>query len=230
MKIWIVSLFLMAPLPAAQTLQVVHEKTLWWDGRGTIEFRGDEIVYSAEKTKDSRSWRYTDIQFFDRISPREFVILSYEDQPLLLGRDREYRFRITEGELTDALFERISRSIGRPVTDRVAERIEDPAYSVPVKHEHGLGGCEGTLQFSQDAIYYVTDHKEDAREWRIDRDVESVWSADPYRLDIYVHDNNRREMRKTRLYRFSLKEPLDPRFYRGLKLELYNLESSRLRR
>lgn len=104
---------------AAQTYPVILEKALWFDGKGEVQFTNDAIEFKASKEKASRRWLYRDIQYFDRISPKEFVILSYEDAKWRFGRDRQYRFVLTEGELTGELFETISRRIGRPVTDRV---------------------------------------------------------------------------------------------------------------
>ncbi|HUG82797.1 MAG TPA: hypothetical protein VML01_14095 [Bryobacterales bacterium] len=42
---------------------------------------------------------------------------------------------------------------------------------------------------------------------------------------MHVYDNNRKEFSQTRVYRFQLKEPLDPERYRNLKLRLYGLRA-----
>ncbi len=84
------------------------------------------------------------------------------------------------------------------IYDRNSSAISRVQYAVPAKRLHTFGGCEGTLEFTENAIYYVTEDKQDARVWRIDRDIQSVLSADPYRLDIYAYDNNRREFSRTR--------------------------------
>ncbi len=227
MKYLLMLLFLAQPV-AAQTFTVIHEKRLWRDGTGKIEITDDGVRYVAEKEKDSRTWTYRDIQYFDRISSKEFTILSYEDERRLLGRDKSFHFVITEGELTDELFRRISNCLKRPVTNRVIPDLAAVQYELPVKHQHTFGGCEGTLKFTSDAIYYVTDHKKDSREWRLARDIQSIWSADRYRLELHVFDNNRRESSRTRVYKFDLKESLDPEIYRRLKLKLYDLEALHL--
>lgn len=219
---------LCAQIIGAQTLQVKRLKRLWWDGEGQVEITQDGIAYKAKKPKHSRTWKYDDIQYFDRISPKEFVILSYEDIGWQLGRDREYHFVITSGELTDEVFHEIAQRLGKPVTDRVVGEVAGVKYEIPVKHLHTLGGCEGELMFTGDSIYYATKHKEDAREWLVARDVQSVWSMNPYELEIHVYDNNRREFSQSRIYKFALKRPLDTDFYRTLKLKLYNLESAHL--
>jgi hypothetical protein len=209
---------------AAQMFEVKRLKRLWWDGGGQIEITNDGITYKAKKPKNSRTWKYPDLQYFDRISNKEFVILSYEDIGWRLGRDREYRFVITSGELTDEVFRQISRRLNKPLTNRVVEKVSGVRYEIPVKHQHRLGGCEGVLKFTADAIYYSTDHKKDAREWLLARDVQSVWSMHPYELEVRVYDNNRREFSRTRVYKFDLKQRLDAEFYRSLKLKLYQLE------
>ena len=99
-------------------------------------------------------------------------------------------------------------------------------YTVPVKHNRGLGGSEGELEFTRNAIYYVTKNKTDGRTWLMDRDIVAVWSDDPYRLEIRAYENNRREFSRTATYKFDLKEKLDPEFYRELKLKLYGLETN----
>lgn len=216
-------------LLAAETFPVIHKETAWRNGKGTIEITDNGIVFTAKKQKNSRKWGWLDIQYFDRISETEFNILTYKDQKRYLGRDRSYRFVITKGKLTDALFERISRRLGRPVTNRVVREPAKILYRVPVKHLHTFGGCEGTLEFTRDAIYYVTDYKKDARQWLLDRDVNSVWSMNSYQLEVHAYDNNRRAFSRTRVYNFELKKPLNQQFFRKLKLQLYKLETVHLR-
>ena len=223
MKYLLMLLFLAQPL-AAQTLGVIHEKRLWGDGVGTIEITDDGIRYASKDPEESRFWLYRDIQSLDRISDREFTILSYEDQARYLGRDRSYHFLITEGELTDELFRKISERMNVPVTDRKVPEDVVSTYSIPVKHLHTFGGCEGTLEFTEDSLIYDTENKKDARVWKLGSDVQSIWSSDRYRLEIQVYENNRREFTRTRVYHFVLKSPLDPGVYRKLKLRMYDLE------
>jgi hypothetical protein len=218
-------LLICAQFLGAETLPVKRLKRLWWDGTGQVEITAEGISYKARKASESRNWKYQDIQYFDRISDKEFVVLSYEDVDWQLGRDRQYHFLITSGELTERLFQQISERLKKPVTNRVVSEASAVKYTVPVKHLHRFGGCEGALDFTRDAIYYKTEHKEDAREWVIGRDVQSVWSTDPYQLEIHVYDNNRREFSRTRVFNFELKRPLDAQFYRSLKLKLYELEA-----
>ena len=215
-----------ALVAAGQTLPVMQQKPLWRDAPGEIEITRDGIRYTAKDKDESRDWTWLDIQYFDRMSSTEFVILTYEDQKSRLGQDRQYRFKITDGELTDQMLATVTRGLRRPLTNRVVPKTVNSTYSIPVKHLHAFGGCEGVLEFTRDAIYYKTDNEKDAREWKLDRDIESVWSSDPYKLEIYAYDNNRREFSRSKVFRFDLKEKLDPDFYRSLKLKLYRLDSA----
>jgi hypothetical protein len=219
-----------AHLLAGQTFSVVHMRDAWWNGGGTVEFTDEGITYTAEKEEHSRDWTWLDIQHFDRISENEFEVLTYEDQRRYLGRDRSYRFRITDGSISDDLFERIAAALERPVTDRVIGETPGVNYTVPVKHLHTFGGCEGELRFTDEAIYYVTDRAAHSREWRVGRDLDSVWSRSPYQFEVRVYENNRREFSSTRIYEFDLKRPLDQELYRELKLSLFRLNAEHLTR
>jgi hypothetical protein len=44
-----------------------------------------------------------------------------------------------------------------------------------------------------------------------------------------VYEGNPGEFRKPRVYRFALKRPLDPDFYRHLKMRLYDIDRERNR-
>jgi len=216
--------FFWASLLAAQTFDVIHKKPYWPDGHGQMHIGDDAIEFEAREKENSRRWPYLDIQHFDRISEREFVILSYEDQRWKLGRDREFRFVLTSGELSDAVLRAVSGRLSRPLTNRKFSPPPDVVYELPVKHLHTLGGCEGRLLFTRGAIYYETPHAPDAREWQLARDVQSVFSVDRYQLQIRVFEANRREASHVRVFQFQLKRPLDPAFYRDLKLDLYGIE------
>jgi hypothetical protein len=223
---YVLLLLLLAQPMAAQTLTVIHEKRFWRDSGGTIQLTDEGIVYRAKKEKESRKWKYEDIQYFDRISSKEFTILSYEDSRILLGRDKQYHFLIVKGELTDDVFHKITGRLNKPATNRQIPRTVNAQYEIPVKHLHTFGGCQGTLEFTENAIYYVTDYRKDAREWILARDIQSVWSSDRYQLEIYAFDNNRREFSRLRVYKFDLKQPLDQAFYRSLKIKLFDLETA----
>ena len=193
--------------------------------RGTLVLGDDGVEFRRGDDGESKSWSYEEIQSFDRISLVEIEILTYEDVAWRLGQDRSYRFTLLSGEMDDQLFESMAEKIGRPVTDRIVKEGPDDAARLPVKHLKPFGGSEGQLIFGESAIYYATDAPKQSREWRLDRSVESVWAANRYQLEVHVFEAGRRDFDDTRVYRFQLKEPLDPDFYRNLKLRLYGLRS-----
>ena len=163
---FLVFLLFLVPVAAAETsFEVIHKKKLRPDGRGEIRITGEAIEFHANKEKNSRRWAYVDVQHFDRIAANEFVLLSYEDAALQLGRDRRFRFVITSGELREQELARIAGKIGKPVSNHDFTAPAFSRYEVPVKHLHRLGGCEGTLSFTDSRIFYQTDEKKHAREW-----------------------------------------------------------------
>jgi hypothetical protein len=223
MKLLILTLAAAATL-AAESFQAVHVRHAWPDGEGTLRITAEGIRFDAKKEKHSHQWGWLDIQHLDRRSETEIDLLTYEDQTKFLGRDKSFRFRLTSGAVTDDLMSRIEGWLGRPVTDRVVPETA-AVYELPVKHQRSFGGCEGTLRFTGEAILFATEREKDAREWRVERDVASVWSAHPYHFEVHVFEKNRREFSRTRIYKFDLKEKLDPEFYREFKLRLYDLNT-----
>jgi hypothetical protein len=212
-----------AGLLGAQTFPAVHRKDLWRDVSGEIRIAASAIEFHAAKEKHSRRWEYVDIQHFDRLNEREFVVMSYQDERRYLGRDRRFHFALTEGTIPDELFETIAKRIGKPVTDRLAAKDSSGGYNVPVKHLHRLGGCQGELRFLDGRIVYATENNTDSRDWQLDRDVHSVWSPNPYELELHVYEDNRREFSHTRVFKFSLKQKLYGEVYNRLKLKLFAL-------
>jgi len=207
------------------SFEVIRKRPLWPNSQGTLVISDDSIEFRRRKEEDSKQWSYRDIQHIDRISPTEIEILTYEDVAWRLGQDRSYRFSLVSGEIDDALFDSMADKLGLPVTDRIVDNtLNDPAR-LPVKHLKTFGGSEGELVFGDSAISYVTDAPRQAREWLLDRDVESVWAASRYELELHVFEAGRRDFNSTQVYRFQLKEELDPALYRDLKMRLYSLRS-----
>lgn len=204
----------------AETLRVRHDHNPWGKCTGEVIITDDGIEYRTEKKKHNRQWTWVDIQSFDRKAASAFSILSYEDQMLSFGADRSFNFTILpEAEsMSERTYQFIFQHLGKPGLDRVSRKIE-AEYQVPVKHLHTFGGCEGTLYFGRDWIVYETDHEEDARTWKRDREVQSVWSLNRYQLEIHVFEANKRAFDKTRRFRFQLKEPLNEDYYDQLRRE-----------
>lgn len=225
MNKWITSLALLLLTSAwvkAETLKVRHDHNPWGKCTGELIVTETGIEYRTQKKKHNRQWQWVDIQTFDRKSPTSFSVLTYEDQKWVLGADLHFNFTVPPEQepLSEETFQFISKHLAKPVTDRIAKSIE-AEYRLTAKHLHTFGGCEGTLSFGKDWIVYETDHEKDARSWKRDRDVESVWSLNRYQLEIHVFEENKRAFDKSRRFRFQLKEPLDETYYEQLRREFF---------
>lgn len=190
-------------------------------GDGGISFR------PTNPDRHALSWTFDDVQHFDRTSTSEIAIQGYLDSVLRLGRDRRYRFALTEGEFSDELYSLVVERIGKPATDRVSRKPTDSDLSIPAKRVRLLRGSQGMLHFTAGTIVYETQAQGEARVWRLDRDVETVWSSDPYRMEVHVLGDSEAFVRRVEVYRFALKRPLDADYYQRLRLKLYGIRTSR---
>lgn len=224
-----VLLLLALPLAAAETsFEAKWKKAVRPDVGGTLSFHHEGIRFKPEKeTKQVLEWSFEDVQHLDRAGPAEVAIQSYSDSMSRLGRDRWYRFVLVDGTFQDELYARVVNRIGRPATDRVAREPADAEVAIPAKNVRLLRGSEGMLYFTPEWVIYSTERRGHSRAWRLDRDVEAVWSSDPYRLEVHVLGGSEAFVRQTDVYRFSLKRRLDRSYYDGLRMRLHSLRNSR---
>ena len=223
--------FLLFALPLAATeisFEAKWKRPLRSDSTGSLRIGEDSIAFQPDKPgKPTLEWTLRDVQHFDRVSPSEVAIRTYTDSTLRLGKDRWYRFELVGGTLPDELHDQVVAQIGKPATDRVVHEPPDAELAIPVKHVRLLKGSEGTLYFTPGWIMYSTEAEGESRAWRLDRDVDAVWSSDPYRFEVHVLDGNAAFVRRPAVHRFSLKRPLDAGFYTTLKMKLYALRDPR---
>ena len=220
---WTTSALLSAGGVAA-TLQVKHDHDPWGSCLGELTITSQGIRLAGKtKPEHTRDWSRLDIKTVYRHSSERFTIVTYEDQKLLMGRDRPWDFTVTEptfGSLDDATFSIVLRQLERPVVNHVPAPAQQPSYGIPVKHLHTLGGCEGILLLSRDWIVYRTDHVKDQRSWRRTSDVATVLSTGRYDLEVEVYERGAQDLLQTRRFRFELKRPLEESVYRRLRREL----------
>ena len=222
-------LFVALPLGAADiSFDAKWKKPMRPDVDGTLSIGEERISFDpGEEGKRALEWSFEDVQHFDRASPTEIAIQSYADSIVRLGRDRWYRFVLLEGTFSEELHARVVTRIGKPATDRVAREPADAELAIPAKHVKLLRGSQGTIYFTPEWIMYSTEARGESRAWRLDRDVEAIWSSDPYRLEVHVLGGSEAFVRRAEVHRFSLKRRLDTAYYKGLKMKLYALRSSR---
>ena len=222
-------LLLALPLAWAETsFEAKWTKAVRPDVDGTLSIHEEGIRFQPKKeTKQVLEWSFENVQHLDRVSPTEVAIQSYSDSISRLGRDRWYRFVLVDSTFSDELHARVVNRIGRPATDRVVREPADAEVAIPAKDVRLLRGSEGVLYFTPERVVYSTERRGHSRAWRLDRDVETVWSSDPYRLEVHVLGGSEAFARRTDVYRFSLKKPLDRSYYDGLRMKLYSLRNSR---
>lgn len=222
-------LLIALPIGAAQTsFEAKWKKAMKPDVQGTLSVHEDGITFRpAKETRQTLEWSFEEVQHLDRASPSEVAIQSYVDSVSRLGRDRWYRFVLVAGTFPDELHARVVAQIGKPATDRVAREPADAEVVIPVKNVRLLRGSQGMLYFTPEWVIYSTEERGQSRAWRLDRDVKAVWSSDPYRLEVHVLGGSEAFARRTDVYRFSLKKPLDTSYYDGLRMKLYSLRGPR---
>lgn len=184
--------------------QVEHLRA-FRNSRGTLVITPEAIEYKTTAKNDSRTWRYMDIQQIKIASPTELEIVTYEDERRLLGRDRLFKFKLLQGQITPEVSARLMANAPRQVITSVMPEPEGrPTFELPVKHLHTFGGCQGVLRIYPDRVTYESTTKpSDSRYWRY-ADIQTFSHSTRYRFDITTFENQFGG--PTRAYNFELKE------------------------
>ena len=225
--IFVILLLLGPALGAAEiSFEAVWKRPLRPDKQGLLRISDASVAFQPHGAEGpDLEWVYEDIQHLDRLSASELALLSYDEgHRLSFGRDRRYRFSILDGTLSDDIFLQLAKRVGRPATDRTPQVPAVTEFELPVKRLSRFGASQGTLYVTAAAITYVSANARESRHWLIDRDLESVWSADPYRLEVHAFEGREGALRRPKIYRFALKRPLRTERYRQLKMKFFKLE------
>ena len=175
--------------------------------RGRLVLDEQQVAYIAANGKHSRQWPYVDIQKLDVVSPKELKLTSFQSgSKWRLNRDKIYEFELSSGELTLEIQEFLRSKLSRPMIARLVRSTTADSATLPVRHRHKLGGCEGILRLQGDRIIYETDHASHNRAW-IYRDMQTIGSSDPYNLRLTSFNET---------FTFDLKAPLDRKLYDAL--------------
>ena len=187
------------------TFQVEHEH---WRGScaGTLTIGDGGIEYASDEPEHSRKWSYHDLKRIDIQTTRKLELQTYEDRKYLRWQEREFELELLEGEITEPVYRLLLTKSTRPLVSRLPFGTATAIFTIPAKHRHRLGGCQGTLRFENEQIVYDTKHEGDARVWLF-RDIESIARMDPYRLRITT---------RLETYTFDLKEELTEKQYDAL--------------
>ncbi|MEW6127485.1 MAG: hypothetical protein AB1757_10660 [Acidobacteriota bacterium] len=190
---------------------VEHEHTLW-DCRGKLLITADKIEYQTPHKEDARVWQYQAIRQIKVVSPTKLEITSYEDQKRLLGRDRIFKFKLLDGQITPEISTLFVKKTDYPVaTSVIPETAEPPKYELAVKHLHTFGGCEGFLKiYSDQVVYQSTDKAEKSRYWQWG-DIQSISRSGAYRFSLSSFE--RHFAGQTKTFNFELKERMEEVVY-----------------
>ena len=209
--IFIAALFAVKPVAAQSfNLAVEHEHTLR-NCFGTLTIAPEKIEYKTDHKKDSRTWSYAELKQIKVDAPTRIELASYEDQKRVLGRDRIFKFKVREGEISPEANALLMEKAPRPlVTNVVPVTEETPAFEVSIKHLHAFGGCLGTLRIYSDHIAYESkDRPSDSRHWRYG-DVQSLSQSERFRFEIVTFED---KFGGPKAYSFQLREELPQKAY-----------------
>jgi hypothetical protein len=176
--------------------------------KGELVFKDDKVEYVTANKKHARVWKYQDIQQLGLLDPKVISVLTYEDQKYKFGKDRGFRFQVTKGEVSPALWTFLQARLTKPLVSAVFPQDIAPKYQIPVKHQRGLSGTQGVLEISDLYIAYKTDAKKDSRIWRYE-DISSIGTTGPYQLRLTSMDRVEGEYGGERNFVFDLKEKLN---------------------
>lgn len=214
-RAWLV-LVLLAWTPSGRAqafiFDVKHDHT-WGSCAGKLIINPEGIEYSTEKEEHRRKWIYRDLKRIEISSRKELVLHTYEDVKARLGDEREFEFKLQDGEIIAETYEFLLSKATRPVLTRVAYSSASYTFVLPAKHRHLWGGCQGELKVSEHQVAYETDSK-DARIWLFE-DITAIGLMDRYNLQITTLLEN---------YTFDLKEPMGPEQHQFLWAKIYKLE------
>ena len=198
-----IAFLILAAFPvAAQTFEGRH---VHWPKGAKAELRVTAEGISFKDAKHSGEWKFGDIQRLV-LEPRALRILTYEDRKSQLYRDREYVFDQLPENFGKDLYAVFRAKLDQRFVAGLAADDVKPVWQTDAKLLRRLGGSEGTLMVSDDAIVYRSKEAHESRSWRI-TDIDLVSSSSAFDLAITTLEKE---------FRFQLKRPLTPAEYKML--------------
>ncbi len=213
MSLYFAGLLLVSSALQAQEVKFpVQHKRLLRDRTGELIFGETGIEFRTKDKKNDRTWKYVDIQQLGLLSSKEITLLTYKDSGWKFDKDIFYRFKITSGEMTPALFTKLQAKLTRPLVSAIIPPDIAPKFKVPVKHFLGFKGTQGMLEIGDEYVVYRTETPKDSRVWRY-QDISSIGTTGPYQLRLTSMDRSNNETGSERNFVFSLKERLTSEAY-----------------
>ncbi|MFQ5776994.1 MAG: hypothetical protein ACE5IP_03190 [Terriglobia bacterium] len=221
---WLVAaagLLLLAPATGQAKTYTYKVKHLHAMGgcQGQLVVGEQDVRYETDNRPDARIWTYSQIKKVERRGSRRLVIFTYEDQALQFGRDKPFDFDFLDGQVSDELVNFMITRLSRPPQTNPPDVPPSGRYELAVKHRHTFGGCEGTLKITDTHIEYVTRRTKDARLWSYLR-IKRIQQPSLFRLDIHTFEDQALKFGRDKVFRFELKEPLEPVVYEFMQRHL----------
>ncbi len=178
------------------------------------------VEYQTDNKDHARNWSYTAIKMIKLQSPKEIEIISYERSRETLGTDREFEFKVIEGELSKEVSDFLLARVDRPLSTTFVATEEKPRYELPARHRHRFGACQGTLKVYADRVIYESDRPENSRSWRWS-DIRSISRTGPYKFGVTSYEPEFGGTSK--IFNFDLKEQLGESVYDYLWARVYKV-------
>lgn len=188
--------------------QVEHDH-LYKSCKGELIINQDGVEYRTDNKDHARKWTYIDIKTIKLKSPKKVEVVSYESGLKTLGWDKEFEFKVLEGEITKDVSEFLLSRVARPLNTSFVATEEKAQYEIPVRHSHRFGGCQGTLRIFSDRIVYESDKQENSRYWRWS-DIQSISRTGPYHFSVTTYEA---KFGGSKTYNFDLKEQMEDVVY-----------------
>lgn len=205
------------PLEAAEPLvfQVRH-RHLRRGAEGTLRVGDDGITFAeAGRSKaHSRQWRFEEIEQLT-LSPDTLRILTYEDQHMRFGRDREFVFDALPKDLAARLYPFFSRLLDQRFVAALAVDPINPLWETPARLLHRAGSAQGSILVGAQRVVFRSASPGQSRTWRI-HDIDMVSSSGPFDLTITTWERAEGTYAGRSDFRFELKRPLSAAGYNAL--------------
>lgn len=230
--------------PALYTYKVAHDHRI---GRGDGELRITEtgIEYrgaSVDEARHNRIWRDDDIKRLE-ISKAGLRVVAYEpaEIPLIprrtpkvregksvrVGNERDYEFRLVEGEVMPEVVRGLLTRFKRPVTTSVIPNEDAESgrllFEIPVFHRRLTGGGSGLLRVYEGQIIFAAEGENDSRHWRYG-DIPDIGKLGRYKFEIATYEGQLGT--DGRSYIFDLKREMTGAEYDQLWNLIYERERS----
>lgn len=232
--------------PEMATYKVAHDHA-FGKGKGELRITDTGIEFKGEgkdEERHSRNWRDDDIKRLS-IARDELRVTVYEAARIPLiprkapftdgkavrtGTERDYVFRLREGEITPEVVSALLARFNRPVETSVipggvtaSVTLNDEGeskllFEIPVFLRHRAGGRSGMLRIYEQYVVFNADATGASRFWRY-ADIRDIGNLGRYKFEIATYEGQFGVDGKS--YVFDLKRPMTEAEYESLWAKVY---------